>query len=96
MHIDIPRDEIAAFCKRWQVTELALFGSVLRDGFGPESDVNVLVRFEEGARHTLFDLSRMEDELSRMLGQQVDLIERVGVELSSNPPRRSMRRLPAL
>ena len=87
-HIDIPRDEIAAFCKRWQVTELALFGSVLRDDFGPESDVDVLARFEEEARHTLFDLSRMEDELSRMLGRQVDLIERVGVEQSRNYIRR--------
>ena len=45
--IDVPRDKIAAFCKRWQVTELALFGSVLRDDFGPESDVDVLVGSEK-------------------------------------------------
>ena len=87
-HIDIPRDEIAAFCKRWKVTELALFGSVLRDDFGPDSDVDVLVRFKEEARHTLFDLDRMEEELSRMLGRQVDLIERVGIEQSRNYIRR--------
>ena len=68
-HIDIPRDEIAAFCKRWQVTELALFGSVLRDDFGPDSDVDVLVRFDPEARCTLFDMSRMQDELSLMLGR---------------------------
>ncbi len=88
VNIAIPRDEIAAFCKRWQVTELALFGSVLRDDFGPDSDVDVLARFEEEARHTLFDLDRMEEELSRMLGRQVDLIERVGVEQSRNYIRR--------
>ena len=87
-NIHVPRDEIAAFCKRWQVTELALFGSALRDDFGPESDVDVLVSFEEGARHTLFDLSRMENELSRMLGRQVDLIEHAGVEQSCNYIRR--------
>lgn len=87
-HIDIPRDEIASFCKRWQVTELSLFGSVLRDDFGPESDVDVLARFEEEARHTLFDLDQMEEELSRMLGRQVDLIERAAVEQSRNYIRR--------
>ena len=87
-HIHIPRDEITAFCKRWQVTELALFGSVLRDDFGPDSDVDVLVRFDPEARCTLFDMSRMQDELSRMLGRHVDLIERAGVEQSRNYIRR--------
>lgn len=89
-HIDIPRDEIAAFCKRWQVTELALFGSVLRDDFDPDSDVDVLVRFEEEARRTLFDMSHMQDELSRMLSRQVDLMERAAVEQSRNYIRRKV------
>ena len=53
-HIDVPSDKIAAFCRRWQITELALFGSVLRDDFGPDSDVDVLVGFGEDARRTLF------------------------------------------
>ena len=44
-HVDYRLDDIAAFCQRWQIVELALFGSVLRDDFGPESDVDVLVRF---------------------------------------------------
>ena len=86
--IDIPRDEIAAFCKRWQVTELALFGSVLRDDFGPESDVDVLARFEEEARHTLFDLDRMEEELATVFGRKVDLVSWRGVEQSQNYIRR--------
>ena len=87
-HIDIPRDEIASFCKRWQVTELALFGSVLRDDFGPESDVDVLARFEEEARHTLFDLDRMEEELTTIFGRKVDLVSWRGVEQSQNYIRR--------
>ena len=88
LHIHIPRDEIAAFCKRWQVTELTLFGSVLRDDFGPESDVDVLARFEEEARHTLFDLDRMEEELTTMFRRKVDLISWQGVEQSRNYIRR--------
>ena len=87
-HIDIPLDTISAFCKRWHVTELALFGSVLRDDFGPESDVDVLVRFEPQARHTLLDMARMRQELSRMFGREVDLIEHTVVERSRNYIRR--------
>ena len=90
LHIDIPRDKIAAFCKRWQVTELALFGSVLRDDFGPESDVDVLARFEEEARHTLFDLDRMEEELTTIFGRKVDLVCWRGVEQSHNYIRRKV------
>lgn len=87
-HINIPQDEIAAFCKRWQVTELALFGSVLRDDFSPDSDVDVLARFEEEARHTLFDLDRMEEELTTIFGRKVDLVSWRGVEQSQNYIRR--------
>ena len=87
-HIETPRDEIAAFCWRWRIVELVLFGSVLRDDFGPESDVDVLVRFEEEARHTLFDLSRMEAELKAIFGREIDLVSRHGVERSRNYIRR--------
>ncbi len=87
-HIQILQDEITTFSKRWQVTELALFGSVLRDDFGPESDVDVLARFEEEARHTLFDLDRMEEELTTIFGRKVDLVSWRGVEQSQNYIRR--------
>ena len=87
-HIDIPPDKIAAFCKRWRVREVALFGSVLREDFGPDSDIDVLVRFDSQARHTLLDIAQMENELSRMLGREVDLIERTAVEQSRNYIRR--------
>ena len=86
--IAIPAVGIAAFCERWQVTELALFGSVLRDDFGPESDIDVLVSFEDSARHTLFDMVRMEEELKALFGREVDLAERAGVETSRNYIRR--------
>ena len=86
--IDTSLDEIAAFCGRWRVTELALFGSVLREDFGPDSDIDVLVRFDRQARHTLLDIGQMENELSRMLGREVDLIERTAVEQSRNYIRR--------
>ena len=88
VHIDIPPDKVAAFCKRWQIVELALFGSVLRDDFDPDSDVDVLVRFDPQARHTLFDLAQMQDDLSGLLGREADLIERVAVERSPNYIRR--------
>ncbi|MBI5901953.1 MAG: nucleotidyltransferase domain-containing protein [Deltaproteobacteria bacterium] len=58
-HIDIPKEKIAEFCKKWQVREFALFGSVLRDDFRPDSDIDVLVTFDEEARHSLFDLVHM-------------------------------------
>lgn len=86
--IDISPEKVTAFCKRWQIVELALFGSVLRDDFGPESDVDVLARFSPQARHTLLDLAQMQDEFSALLGRKADLIERVAVERSPNYIRR--------
>jgi hypothetical protein len=72
-HVDIPKDLIAEFCRRNRIRRLALFGSVLRDDFGPESDVDVLVEFEPGARVGLLRLAGMEIELGEMLGRKVDL-----------------------
>lgn len=86
--IAIPSDGIAAFCERWQVVELALFGSAVREDFGPESDVDVLISFDLRARRTLFDIVRMQDELSRMFDRKVDLVTRAAVEGSRNYIRR--------
>jgi uncharacterized protein len=66
---------IEAFCTRHDITRLSFFGSVLRDDFGPDSDVDVLVEFDPDRQVTLFDLTRMENELSRLLGRRVDLRE---------------------
>lgn len=86
--IQLDQAQIAEFCQRWRIEELALFGSVLRDDFGPSSDVDVMVTFAEGARWGLFDLAAMEDELEVMFGRGVDLIERSAVEQSHNWIRR--------
>ena len=86
--IAIPSDRISAFCERWGIAELALFGSVVRDDFGPDSDVDVLVSFNPVARHTLLDMVRMEDELSGLFGRNVDLVTRAAVEGSRNHIRR--------
>lgn len=86
--IDIRKEDIAAFCQRWRIVELALFGSVLRDDFGPESDIDVLVRYGPTATHTLLNLERMEDELTRILGRKVDLVDYAAVEASRNYIRR--------
>ena len=86
--VETSREEIAAFCERWQVTQLAIFGSALREDFGHDSDVDLLVSFEDGARHTLFDIVRMEEELKAIFGRKVDLISRRGIERSPNYLRR--------
>src|SRR5215210_6026702 len=86
--IEIPQEAIAAFCRRWQITELALFGSVLRDDFRPDSDIDVLVTFAPTADWSLFDHIAMEEELSDLLGRKVDLVSRRAIERSTNRVRR--------
>lgn len=78
--IDVPRESIAAFCRRHRIRRLALFGSVLRDDFRLDSDIDVLVEFDPRARTGLFTLTAMELELSEILGRKVDL--RTPAELS--------------
>ena len=82
------REDIAAFCQRWQITELAFFGSVLRDDFRPDSDVDVLVTFAPRVEWSLFDHITMEEELAALLGWKVDLVSRRAIERSSNWIRR--------
>ena len=81
--IDISKEEIAAFCQRNHIRRIALFGSVLRDDFTPESDVDVLVEFEPSQTPGL-EFMTMQDELSEILGRQVDLHTFRGVESSRN------------
>ncbi|HEY9812242.1 MAG TPA: nucleotidyltransferase family protein [Candidatus Sericytochromatia bacterium] len=87
-NIEIPTDKIADFCQRWQITEFAFFGSVLRDDFRPDSDVDILVTFAPNAHRTLFDLVDMQDELEAMFRRKVDLVSRRGIEQSRNYLRR--------
>lgn len=83
--VPIDRHRIAEFCRRWKVTEFSLFGSVLRDDFRPDSDVDVLLTFEPDAPWTLWDLSRMRMELEEIFDRKVDLVEKKALK---NPFRR--------
>ncbi len=83
--IPIPHAAIADFCRKWKITELALFGSVLREDFGPSSDVDVLVTFAPDTSHTLLSLSQMQTELSKLLARPVDVLTRRSVEAHHNP-----------
>ena len=87
-HINLDMDRIKEFCRRWGITELALFGSVLRDDFRPDSDVDVLVTFAPDSPVTLFTLGDCEDELGDILGRKVDLVDRGAVEQGHNRIRR--------
>ena len=88
VRLELSPERIARFCERWGISEFALFGSVLRQDFGPESDVDVLVSFSQGVRHGIFDLVQMEEELREMFGRDVDVVTRLGVEVSENASRR--------
>jgi len=83
--VRLPPDEIREFCRRWKVSELALFGSVLRDDFGPDSDVDVLVELAPGHGLDLFDWLEMIDELKAIFGRPVDLVSKRALR---NPFRR--------
>jgi predicted nucleotidyltransferase len=86
--IDYDKEKLRDFCRRWKITEFSLFGSVVRDDFGPESDVDVMVKAAADAGWSLFDIVNMENELAEIFGRPVDLCEREAVEESRNPYRR--------
>ena len=86
--IELSMEKIAEFCHKWQVTEFALFGSVLRDDFRPDSDIDVMVQFHPEARPTFRTLDQMEAELQTIFHREVDLITRQGIETSRNYLRR--------
>ena len=86
---DLPMEKIAQFCDRWQVTEFALFGSVLREDFRPDSDIDVMVEFHPQAHPTFSTLDQMEAELKTIFHRDVDLITRQGIATSRNYLRRN-------
>jgi predicted nucleotidyltransferase len=89
MKLSLPYEQIAEFCRKWNVSEFALFGSVLRDDFRADSDVDVLVSFPSyDATPSLFEHVEMQDELVEIFGRRVDLLTRGGVEDSRNPVRK--------
>lgn len=84
-NVQLDRDALAAFCRNWRIRELSIFGSALRDDFGPESDLDFLVSFEEGAGWDLWDLVAMREDLVEVTGREVDMVVK---EALRNPYRR--------
>ena len=85
INIPIGPQRIAEFCRKWKIVEFALFGSVLREDFRPDSDVDVLVKFGPESRWSLWDLVDLRQELVDMFGHDVDVVEKKGLR---NPFRR--------
>jgi uncharacterized protein len=83
--IILPKEKIERFCHKWEVSEMALFGSVLSDDFRPDSDIDVLVSFKDNTGWSLFDFVDMIDELKIIFGRKVDLVEKDSLR---NPFRR--------
>jgi uncharacterized protein len=86
--IALPIDQIAKFCQHWQIIELSLFGSILRDDFHADSDIDILVAFAPTADWSLLDHAAMQEELEALLSRPVDLISKRAIERSSNWIRR--------
>lgn len=85
LKIIVPQEKIAEFCQRWEIIEFSLFGSVLRADFNAQSDVDVLIVFDENAEIGLFDIAQMQIELEAIYGRPVDVIEKASLR---NPYRR--------
>ena len=88
--LDLGIDEaaIADFCRRWRIEQLAVFGSAVRGGLGPQSDIDLLVRFAPDADWSMFDHYRMEDELTQVFARDVDLVNVRAIEENRNPTYR--------
>ncbi len=84
-NIEISEQAVAAFCRKWRITEFALFGSVLRPDFRPDSDIDVLITFGRDAPWSLWDLDDLSDELRQLLGREVDVVSKRALK---NPFRR--------
>lgn len=86
--IELPMEKIAEFCHKWQVSKFALFGSVLRDDFRPDSDIDILIAFSLSAKRGLTETLQMRDELQAIFDRRVDLIVKSAIERSENWLRR--------
>jgi len=87
--LPVPGEALAQFCRCWKVSELALFGSALREDFASDSDVDMLVSFAENSERSLLDHIQMEQELAQLFGRRVDLVSKRALEQSSNWIRRN-------
>ena len=83
--LSVSREAVAAFCRRWKIAELGLFGSAARGEMRPDSDVDVMVTFARDAEWSLWDFAEMQEQLRMLLGREVDVVERGTIR---NPFRR--------
>lgn len=88
LKIHINQEALRGFCKKWKIKEMSFFGSVLRDDFRPDSDIDVMVSFEDDSIWGLLELVRMKRELKILLGREVDLLTKKSIEQSHNWIRR--------
>ena len=84
LKIDLPKQKIAALCEEWKITELAVFGSMLHEDFGTDSDIDLLVTFAKDSGVTMFDLVYLRDAFAEVFGRSVDLVEKRAIK---NPYR---------
>ncbi|MBD2486700.1 nucleotidyltransferase family protein [Aulosira sp. FACHB-615] len=82
--IPIPMDAIENFCQRWQIAELSVFGSILREDFNADSDIDFLYILKPNIQWRLVDLFSAEEELAKLLGRKIDLVKKSSVEQSHN------------
>jgi len=87
-NINLPMPQICEFCQHWQITEFALFGSVLREDFRPDSDIDCLINFIDNAPWSLLDIVQMNQELEHIFSRKVDLLTKPAIERSQNWIRR--------
>lgn len=84
MKIELPQQIINEFCQKWQISEMSVFGSVLREDFRSDSDIDILVSFQDSVPWGLLEFSRMKRELENLLGRKVDLLTKKSIEQSHN------------
>lgn len=88
LKINLPEPEIAEFCQRWLITELSVFGSILRDDFNPNSDIDFLFTFSPDAHWGLFKVMEMQQELENLVCRPIDFVSKRAIEHSENWLRR--------
>lgn len=88
LKIQLPQQALAAFCQKWKIKEMSFFGSVLREDFRPDSDIDIIVSFEDTSTWGILELVRMKRELKTLLGREVDLMTKKSIEQSHNWIRR--------
>ena len=84
----VDRNALAEVCRKWGIGSVALFGSVLREDFTSQSDIDLLIEYLPGVRHSLFEYGYMHDDSARVFGREVDLVHAEGIRASRNPIRR--------